>query len=204
MIFIQSDNRFFLHNPMRFNQFILRNMLESTIQSISFYIGSQSRTFGTVWQHRHVPPQITDKLSLLVNCRVKLTSMSREQYAGLTTSALKPGGSIAPSSRPFQLARVSSARDENSVSTHVSGTPGGTPQSSWRFTTTMTFLWYIMKIYLVEIKMSSAKLQKNFRANVCCPTPKHVTTQLFRNFHYQEFYYTGRQIQLKLKTGVSL
>ena len=61
-----------------------------------------------------------------------------------------------------------------------------------------------MKIYLMEIKMSSAKLQKSFRANVCCPTPKHATTQLFRNFHYQVFYYTGRQIQLKLKIGVSL
>ena len=59
-----------------------------------------------------------------------------------------------------------------------------------------------MKIYLMEIEMSSAKLRKNFKANVCCPTPKHVTTQLFRNIHYQEFYYTGRQIQLKLKTDV--
>ena len=29
-----------------------------------------------------------------------------------------------------------------------------------------------------------------------------MTTQLFRNFHYQEFYYTDRQIQLKLKIGV--
>ena len=61
-----------------------------------------------------------------------------------------------------------------------------------------------MKIYLMEIKMSSTKLQKNFRTSVCYPTPKHVTTQLFRNIHYQEFYYTGKQIQLKLKTGVSL
>ena len=83
---------------------------------------------------------------------------------------------------------------QNFVPTHVLGTPGGTPQSSWRFTTTKTSLCYIMKIYLMEIKMSSAKLQKSFRANVCCPTPKHVTTQLFRIFHYQEFYYTGRQI----------
>ena len=61
-----------------------------------------------------------------------------------------------------------------------------------------------MKIYLMEIKLSSTKLYKSFRANVCCPTPKHMTTQLFRNFHYQEFYYRDIQIQLKLKTGVSL
>jgi hypothetical protein len=26
-------------------------------------------------KHRHVPPKITDQLSLLVNCRVKLTGM---------------------------------------------------------------------------------------------------------------------------------
>ena len=61
-----------------------------------------------------------------------------------------------------------------------------------------------MKIYLMGIRVSSVKLQKSFRTNVCCPTPKHVTTQLFRNFYYQEFYYMGRQTQLKLKTGVSL
>ena len=103
MIFIQNDNRFFLHNSMSFNRFILINMLKSTIYSISFHIGSQSRIFGTVWQHRHVPPLITDKLSLLVNCRVKLTGMSREDWAGSTTLALKLGGS-APSSGPFWLA----------------------------------------------------------------------------------------------------
>ena len=28
--------------------------------------------------------------------------------------------------------------------------------------------------------------------------------QLFRNIHYPEFYCTGRQIQLKLKIGISL
>ena len=32
----------------------------------------------------------------------------------------------------------------------------------------------------------------------------YVITQLFRNIYYQEFYYTGRQIQLNLKTSVSL
>ena len=131
-----------------------------------------------------------------------MTGMSLEECVGSTTPALKLSRSPAPLSGPFRLARVPLARDENSVSTHVSGTPGGTPQLSWRFTTTTTSLWYIMKIYLMEIKMSLAKLQKNFRINVCCPTPKHMTTQLFRNFYYQEFYYTGRQIQLKLKTGV--
>ena len=90
----------------------------------------------------------------------------------------------------------------NFMPTHVLVTLGGTPQSSWRFTATTTSLWYIMKIYLIEIKVLLAKLQKSFRTSVCCPTPKHVTTQLFRNFHHKEFYYTGRQIQLKLKTGV--
>ena len=78
----------------------------------TFHIGSHSRTFRTVSQHRQVPSLITDKLSLLVNCRVKLTSTSREECVGSTTLALKLGGSLAPSSGPFQLARVSSARDE--------------------------------------------------------------------------------------------
>ena len=61
-----------------------------------------------------------------------------------------------------------------------------------------------MKIYLMGIRVSSAKLKKSFRTSVCCPSPKHVTTQLFKNFHYQEFYYMGRQIQLRMKTDVSL
>ena len=43
---------------------------------------------------------------------VKLTGTSREEYAGSTTPALKLGGSTAPLSRPFRLARVSSAWDE--------------------------------------------------------------------------------------------
>ena len=67
-----------------------------------------------------------------------------------------------------------------------------------------TSLWYIIKTYLTKIRIPSTRLQKNFRRSVCCPTPKHVTAQLFRNFHYQEFYYTGRQIQSKLKKGISL
>ena len=108
---IHNDNWFFLHNPMSFNWFILMNMLEST-KSISSHIGSQNRTFGTAWQHRHVPPLITDKLSLLINCRVKLIGTSQEDCVGSTTLALKLGGSPAPSSGPFWLARVPSARDE--------------------------------------------------------------------------------------------
>ena len=103
MIFILNDYRFFLHNPMSFNRFILMNMLESTIQSISFHISSHSHTFRTVQQHRQVPPLITDKLSLLVNCRVKLTGTPREDCAGSTIPVLKLGGST-PSSGPFQLA----------------------------------------------------------------------------------------------------
>ena len=71
---------------------------------IFFHIGSQSRTFGTVWQHRQVPPLITDKLSLLVNYSVKLTGTSREKCAGSTIPALKLGGSTALSSRPFRFA----------------------------------------------------------------------------------------------------
>ena len=35
---------------------------------------------------------------------VKLTSTSWEEYAGSIIPALKPGGSSAPSSRPFRLA----------------------------------------------------------------------------------------------------
>ena len=77
-----------------------------------FHIGSQSRTFRIVWQHRQVPNLITDKLSLLVNYRVKFTGTSREECAGSTIPTLKLGGSSAPSSGPFRLARVSSARDE--------------------------------------------------------------------------------------------
>ena len=53
-------------------------------------------------------------------------------------------------------------------------------------------------------KDAIGKAIEEFITSVCCPTPKHVTTQLFRNIHYQESYYTSRQIQLKLKTGVSL
>ena len=126
--YIYNDNRFFLHNPMRFTRSILTNMLESAIQSISFHIGSQSRTFGTVQQHRHVPPLITDKLSLFVNCGVKLTSTSREECVGSTTLALKLGGSLAPSSRPFWLARVPSARDKISCRHTFLACPVG-PQS---------------------------------------------------------------------------
>ena len=47
-----------------------------------------------------------------------MTGMSREECVGLTIPALKLGGSPAPSSRPFWLARVPSAWDEISVSTH--------------------------------------------------------------------------------------
>ena len=35
---------------------------------------------------------------------VKLTGTSQEEYVGSTTPALNPGGSTAPSSRPFRLA----------------------------------------------------------------------------------------------------
>ena len=52
--------------------------------------------------------------------------MSREECAGSTTPALKLGGSPAQSSELFWLARVPLARDKNSMSTHISGTPGGT------------------------------------------------------------------------------
>ena len=89
MIFILNDNQFFLYDPMNFNRFILMNILESTIYSISFHIGSHSRTFGTVWQHRQVSPLITDELSLLVNYRVKLTGTSREECAGSTIPACR-------------------------------------------------------------------------------------------------------------------
>ena len=50
--------------------------------------------------------------SLLVNCKVKLTGTSQEEYARSTTPTLKPGGSTAPSSRSFRLALVPSAQDE--------------------------------------------------------------------------------------------
>ena len=32
------------------------------------------------------------------------------------------------------------------------------------------------------IRVSSAKLQKSFRTNVCCPTPKHVTNTIIQKF----------------------
>ena len=94
----------------------LEDCLESTISSISFHIGSQSHTFRTVWLHRHVLPLITNKLSLLVNCRVKLTGTSREDCAESATLALKLGGS-APSSGPFRLAACVLGTGRNSVST---------------------------------------------------------------------------------------
>ena len=103
IIFILDDNQFFLHNLVSFNRVIIMNILESTIQSISFHIGFHSRTFRTVWQHRQVPPLITNKLSLLVNCRVKLTGMPREDCVGSTIPMLMLGGS-APSSGLFWLA----------------------------------------------------------------------------------------------------
>ena len=39
-----------------------------------------------------------------------------------------------------------------------------------------------MKIYPIGIRVSSAKLQKSFRTNVCCPTPKHVTNTIIQKF----------------------
>ena len=71
-MFILNDNWFSSHNPMSSNWLILMNILKS------FHIGSHSRTFGTIWQHRQVLPLITDELSLLVNYRVKLTGMPQE------------------------------------------------------------------------------------------------------------------------------
>ena len=53
---------------------------------------------------RIVPPLITNKLSLLINYKVKLTGTSWEECVGSTIPALKLGGSTAPSSRPFRLA----------------------------------------------------------------------------------------------------
>ena len=50
------------------------------------------------------------KLSLLVNCRVKLTGASWEKYSRSIIPVLKTGGSLAPSSRPFWLARVPGTR----------------------------------------------------------------------------------------------
>ena len=74
------------------------------LKSASSHISSHSRTFRIVWQHRQVPPLITDELSLLVNYRVKLTGTSREECAGSNTPVLKLGGFTAPSSRLFRLA----------------------------------------------------------------------------------------------------
>ena len=104
MIFILNDNRFFLHNPTRFKLIYSYEYarIDYLVDLLSYRL-SESHTFGTVWQHRHVLPLITDELSLLVNCRVKLTGTSREDCAGSTTLVLKLGGS-APSSGPFWLA----------------------------------------------------------------------------------------------------
>ena len=41
-----------------------------------------------------------------------MTGTSREKSTGSTIPALKLGGSLAPSSRPFRLARVPSAQDK--------------------------------------------------------------------------------------------
>ena len=48
-----------------------------------------------------------------------------------------------------------------------------------------------------------SKAIEEFQKSICCPTPRHVTIQLFRNIHYQEFCCMGRQMQMKLKIGVS-
>ena len=54
-----------------------------------------------------------------------------------------------------------------------------------------------------EDKDVISKAIEEFRISVCCPTPRHVTTKLFRNIHYQESCYMGRQMQMKLKIDVS-
>ena len=103
MVFILNNNNSSYTIPWALTDLFLWICWNRLFSRSSFYIGSQSRTFGTVWQHRHVLPLITDEFSLLVNCRVKLTGTSQEDCAGSTTLALKLGGS-APSSGPFRLA----------------------------------------------------------------------------------------------------
>ena len=76
------------------------NRLFSRSPFISALRAAYLELFGNTGKFR----PYTDKLSLLVNYRVKLTGTSREECTGLTIPALKLGGSIAPSSRSFRLA----------------------------------------------------------------------------------------------------
>ena len=52
--------------------------------------------------------------------------MSWEEYAGSTIPALKPGGSPAPSSKPFRLARVPGTIDTFFHADTCSSMPSGT------------------------------------------------------------------------------
>ena len=49
-----------------------------------------------------------------------------------------------------------------------------------------------------------SKATEEFQNKCLLSYTKTRDNTLVRNFHYQEFCYTGRQTQLKLKTGVSL
>ena len=131
-----------------------------------------------------------------------MTSTSREECAGSTIPALKLGGSLAPSSEPFWLARVPSARDEISCR-HM----------FWhaRWDPTIVMAVYnnnnILMVHYEDLPDGDrdviGKAIEEFRTSVCCPTPKHVTIQLFRNIHYPEFCCMGRQMQMRLETGLS-
>ena len=204
MIFALNDNRFFLYNPMSFNRFILMNTLESTIQSISFHIGSHSHTFGTIWQHRQVPPLITDELSLLINYRVKLTGTSREEHTGSTIPTLKLCGSTAPSSRPFRLAVcVFGMGRKFYVDTRFQ-------HAQWDPTIVMAVHNNddILMLYFEDLpdgdKGIISKATEEFQNKCLLSYTKTRDNTIVQKFHYQEFYYTGRRIRLKMKIGVSL
>ena len=93
----------------------------------------------------------------------------------MTILTLKLGGSPAPLSEPFRLARVPSARDEIScrhtflallVGPH--NRHGGLQQHN------------ILIVHYEDLpdgdKDVNSKATEEFRTSVCCRTPKHMTT----------------------------
>ena len=128
--------------------------------------------------------------------------MSQEEYVGSIISALKLGRSLAPSSRPFWLARVLGTIDTFSCR--------HTFWHAWWDTTIVMAAYNNNDILMVPYedlpkrdKDVIRKAIEEFKTSVCCPTPRHVTIQLFRNIHYLEFCCMGRQMQMKQKTGIS-
>ena len=131
-----------------------------------------------------------------------MTGTSWEEYAGSTTPALKPVGSIAPSSRPFRLARVPLARDKISCrhmflpcSVGPHNRHGGLRQHD------------ILMVHYEDLpdgdKDVISKAIEEFQNKCSLSYTKTCDNTIVQNIHYQEFCCMGRQMQKRLKTGIS-